>query len=98
MADREKVMQWLKICANGCKDECPYEYKNHVYRVECKADLMSDALELLKEQPNAVQCKDCKYWGKKSGLTARKCSRQGIITGQFDFCSYGRTVKQNDSN
>ena len=60
--------------------------------------IMLDALELLKEQPNAVQCKDCKYWGKKSGLTARKCSRQGIITGQFDFCSYGRTVKQNDSN
>lgn len=60
--------------------------------------IMHDALELLKEQPNAVQCKDCKYWGKKSSLTARKCSRQGIITGQFDFCSYGRTVKQNDSN
>ena len=43
-------MQWLKICANGCEDGCPYEYKNLVYRVECKADLMSDALELLREQ------------------------------------------------
>lgn len=50
MADREKVMQWLETCANGCEDGCPYEYKNLVYRVECKADLMSDAFELLKAQ------------------------------------------------
>ena len=55
-------MQWLEICANGCEDGCPYEYKNLVYRVECKADLMSDALELLKERPDIVRCKDCKYW------------------------------------
>lgn len=55
MNDREKVMQWLKICANGCKDGCPYEYKNLVYRVECKADLMSDALELLKEQESITK-------------------------------------------
>lgn len=50
MADRKRVMQWLETCANGCEDGCPYEYKNLVYRVECKADLMSDALELLKAQ------------------------------------------------
>lgn len=66
MTDREKVMQWLKICANGCEDGCPYEYKNLVYRVECKADLMSDALELLKEQNEtdaAVDpCKSCQEW------------------------------------
>jgi hypothetical protein len=48
------------------------------------------AIKLLKKQPDIVRCKDCKYWGKENGLTARKCSQQGIITGQFDFCSYGR--------
>ena len=51
------------------------------------------ALELLNVK--TTTCCACKYWGKESGLTARKCSRQGIITGKFDFCSYGRTVKQN---
>ena len=55
MTDREKVMQWLKTCANGCEDGCPYEYKNLVYRVECKADLMSDALELLKAEETRRQ-------------------------------------------
>lgn len=54
MADREKIMQWLKTCANGCEDGCPYEYKNLVYRVECKADLMRDALTLLKAQEPRV--------------------------------------------
>lgn len=54
MIDKEKVMQWLKICANGCEDGCPYEYKNLVYRVECKADLMSDALEMLEEKEPIV--------------------------------------------
>ena len=50
MPDREKVMQWLETCVRGCEGGCPYEYKNLVYRVECKADLMRDALALLKEQ------------------------------------------------
>lgn len=58
MADREKVMQWLETCANGCEDGCPYEYKNLVYRVECKADLMSDAFELLKEQESSEWLED----------------------------------------
>lgn len=50
MPDREKVMQWLETCVSGCEEGCPYEYENLVYRVECKADLMRDALALLKEQ------------------------------------------------
>lgn len=49
MPDREKVMQWLEVCINGCKEGCPYEYKNLVSRAECKADLMRDALTLLQE-------------------------------------------------
>lgn len=62
MPDRKKVMQWLEICVSGCEEECPYEYENLVYRVECKADLMRDALALLEEQETIIRCKDCKYW------------------------------------
>ena len=50
MPNREKVMQWLETCASGCEEGCPYEYENLVYRMECKADLMRDALSMLKEQ------------------------------------------------
>ena len=55
MPDREKVMQWLETCASGCEDGCPYEYKNLVFRLECKADLMRDALALLKEQEDQIE-------------------------------------------
>ena len=50
MPDRKKVIQWLEACSCGCEDGCPYEYDGLVHHVECKADLMKDALELLKEQ------------------------------------------------
>ena len=50
MPDREKVTQCLETCVSGCKEGCPYEYKNFIYRVGGKVDLMRDALALLKEQ------------------------------------------------
>ena len=50
MPDREKVIRWLEACSTGCEYGCPYEYEGMVVRYECKADLMRDALELLKRQ------------------------------------------------
>ena len=91
MTDREKVMQWLKICANGCKDGFPYEYKNHVYRVECKADLMSDALDLLNEQ-EAV--KPIKPRGSASWICGA-CKTAIGTSLIYHFCPWcGRKVKQ----
>ena len=86
MVDREKVMQWLETCANGCEDGCPYEYKNLVYRVECKADLMSDALELLREQETVARCKDCKYW--HDPIRCQMYS-EGMLTDGNWFCADG---------
>lgn len=54
MPDREKVIQWLEACSVGCEEGCPYEYDGLVSKVECKADLMRDALELLKAQEPRV--------------------------------------------
>ena len=55
MPDREKVTQCLETCVSGCKEGCPYEYKNFIYRVGCKVDLMRDALALLKEQEEQIE-------------------------------------------
>lgn len=76
MADQETVMQWLETCANGCEDGCPYEYKNLVYKVECKADLMSDALELLKEQEP--------YSSTETRLNRDEYCRVGDVLDCFD--------------
>lgn len=67
MPDREKVIQWLEACSVGCEEGCPYEYDGLVHKIECKADLMRDALELLKEHEDpdrlkVVRCEDCAYW------------------------------------
>ena len=99
MADREKVMQWLETCANGCEDGCPYEYKNLVYKVECKADLMSDALELLKEQ-EAKQVVGANEFieGMKVGHCP-SCNRSivNIKSDEAKFCKYcGQAVKWHD--
>lgn len=93
-----------EIC-NGLQEILNEAYSRWVNRQYTRDKLIigigtyvGEAIKLLIKQPDIVRCKDCKHWGKESGLTARKCSRQGIITEQFDFCSYGRTVKQNGSN
>ena len=56
MIDREKVVNALKRCVNGCDSECPYEYGGAVTLEYCRNDLMRDALELLKEhEPRVLQ-------------------------------------------
>ena len=58
--DREKVIKALEMCDGqpencGLKN-CPYFNK----RSFCEDEMHSDALALLKEQPQIVRCKDCK--------------------------------------
>ena len=51
MADKEKVIKGLEICANRVPgkydcNECPYEIDGNY----CEINLAKDALELLKKQ------------------------------------------------
>ena len=70
MIDREKVVNALKRCVNGCDSECPYEYDGAVTLEYCRNDLMHDALELLKTQETTlekdghhIRCLNCgEYW------------------------------------
>ena len=60
--DKEKVIKGLKHCDFGVSGTC-YEkeclyYQSH----DCTDELKNDILVLLKEQPEIVRCKDCK-WG-----------------------------------
>ena len=60
VTDIEKVIKALEQCRDGkhsC-DGCPYNIKS----ARCIFLLHSDALELLKEQPQIVRCKDCNYY------------------------------------
>ena len=58
MVDRERVIKTLEFCVST--DDCrTCEY--WIERVDHDCQIMKDALELLKEQPEIVRCKDCKY-------------------------------------
>lgn len=57
----EKVIKGLEICyrpPSKCKD-CPYH--DLLDEQSCNDVLCLDALTLLKEQPEIVRCKDCRY-------------------------------------
>ena len=66
MPDREKVIKGLECHvkgARGCQQECPYGNENG-----CQFLLCADALELLKEQENAIQRNPvivCPHCGKR---------------------------------
>ena len=51
MADREKVIKWLRFCFElaNC-DECPYEVECRIKTPENHCPIMDDILALLKEQ------------------------------------------------
>ena len=57
MIEREKVMKGLECCADlsanrahKCTKECPYDFEHND---NCMGDMARDALELLKNEPNA---------------------------------------------
>ena len=62
MTDRKKVIKDIEECLSAsCRGyrprlSCPYNDEEW--------DIMREALELLKERPELVQCKDCKHHGK----------------------------------
>lgn len=87
MTDREKVIKGLYEAVVAINDHVPVEYVGYA-EAACL-----DAITLLREQTQVVRCTGCKYWYRDSGLTARRCEKHGIITKQFDFCSYGEKVQ-----
>ena len=69
MADIDKVISALECLSSGggtydcLKFPCPYGFYGYT---DChKWEIARDALELLKEQPQIVRCKDCKHRPKE---------------------------------
>lgn len=56
-----KVINRIETICNICKE--------NTWRTEFSSDtiypLLSDALAMLKEQPEIIRCKDCRYWQDK---------------------------------
>lgn len=97
MIDHEKVKKGLECCLHSSKshcDKCPYIYESLCSINYCTADLASDVLDLLKENPDIVRCKDCKNWiagyiTDKDEFIPPKCGKYQQMVGHSndDFCN-----------
>ena len=74
MVDREKVIKCIDICLQRfhCGEDCPY-YDN--CGIGCTEQLREDALALLKDQPEIVRCKDCKWYKEGYDINEKWFSR-----------------------
>ena len=81
MPDIEKVVKALENCKEGGScDGCQYDTNTS----RCIFRLHEDALALLKEQPQIVRCKDCKW---NNGYTG--CDKYLLPHGGDWFCADG---------
>ena len=76
MADRKKVIEQLESMRDYHRSA-----GNNI-----TADIASDALELLKEQPEIVRCKDCKWYDERISM----CDNCGLPREQPFFCADGK--------
>lgn len=89
MPDREKTIKGLEYCSElqTCFG-CPYCKGSPT----CQDDLCKDALQLIKEQPEIIRCKDCKNW--KPGEIVRdnfippRCDLNGGGWSSDNYCSW----------
>lgn len=93
MADREKVMQALKLCAAGCDDTgCIYDEETNGTDFRCVDYLTRDVLELLKEQEPVKPKQHLVYTTK--GWFCGACDGRLNRLGKY-CCFCGRPVKWN---
>lgn len=79
MANKDTVIKSIENCLHEKEcDDCSYEGCIHAHG-NCIGDLMAHALELLKEQPQVVRCKDCRHWDKTTREEGNDC-----ILGQWE--------------
>lgn len=93
MTERERVIKALDthlLPPTGC-DDCLYvDAGRNCYRL-----LLTDALKLLKEQPEIVRCKDCKWFSEK-GFCKHPDGGAGNIRPADWFCGDGKRRETND--
>lgn len=72
MSDMENVIKGIQECDlnGGLIGNCPYK----------------GILDLLKEQPQIVRCKDCKWYDERISL----CDNCGLPREQTFFCADGK--------
>lgn len=82
--DRENVIKTL-IDALTAKENYPWA------KAEMSFEFIEMLLELLKEQPEIVRCKNCIWFHKPDAETKKscKCNYHGCVTEENKYCWWG---------
>jgi hypothetical protein len=92
MPDREK---YIKVLSKTVKTVKEY---NEDAPIKISLECVEDILELLKEQPQIVRCKDCKYCFVEGFVHEHNiCDKHEWIQGQPDdwYCADGERQDDN---
>ena len=93
MTDREKILDGLRHCVPETKGDGKLYCSSCPYCISCKSGgvflpivMVEDIRKLLKEQPQIVRCKDCKWYDKQKNW----CISLDIAEqGEDWFCADG---------
>ena len=93
MAIKDRVVYDLERCVCKVPDSCIdcSKRREGLVPLECMEELMKDALELLKTQPEIVHCKDCRngaYVAQVGTLPYVTC--RGVDHELDWFCADGK--------
>lgn len=84
MPDRKKVIREIEDALSDDISKAGYIYGLSLVGLKNKA--LTDVLFLLKEQPEIVRCKDCKWYDERISL----CDNCGLPREQTFFCADGK--------
>lgn len=86
MPDREKIINHFTDAIEASGDGNKWRF--------VREDILEDAINLLKEIPTIVKCKDCKYWHDPLRC---QLDSEGLETTEDWFCADGeRRAKRDD--
>lgn len=90
MADRKQAIFDLERCTCHVPDACRdcSKYDMQVFSMSCMENLMTDALELLKE-PEIVRCRNCIYFNSEPDSHGDYCNKIHWSRGLDWFCADG---------
>lgn len=94
MIDKQKIIDGLECCSGRVScSSCPYNGID-----DCIDVLKRRALELLKSQPEVVQCEDCKNWipgtiDDDDNFNPPRCKR---IIGRWSANEYCSCAERKD--
>ena len=89
MTELNRVIYDIERCTCHVPDACRdcSKYRGE-YTPDCMEQLLTDALKLLKEQPEIVRCKNCKWFSEK-GFCKHPDGGAGNIRPADWFCADG---------